>query len=630
MLKLFRILFLSVLGIVLFSFAALKLDLTHIPSVYHNVFQSDSGMYFLDTNMQKNLINHEEAEWRLSDFEQIESGAKDGILLHFKKDFEGTIIYGLYPDEVMEHPHAVFFKKSVKIQNGEALLDIRNVLKEKYDLANWESKKYGAIRYRLLDSENNIITNKRIVFSLNDELFKVETSITAGPFITNMTSNSFSITFWTNQNDIAKFSIAGKEYKSSLSQKHVFNINGLLAGNNYKYKIDLGVEVLNSHIKIAPGAGSNQAFSFAFASDSRGGTQHGESELYGHNAYIMRKMAALANYKEVDFFQFTGDMVNGYHSDQQQMRLEYTNWLRTVSPYMRSMPFNVGMGNHEALLKVFGNPKNYYAVDNFPFETESAEALFGEFFENSDNGPMSEDGNQFDPNPKQQDFPSYKKNVYTYTYGNTAMIVMNSNYWYTPSEKLIPQIGGNPHGYIMDQQMDWLKKQLADFEHDKNIQHVFVSIHTPAFPNGGHAHNDMWYGGDNTVRPYIGGKAVEKGIIEQRDIFLDLLVNQSSKFRVLLTGDEHNYTRLTIDNNSEIYPAGYVGKRLHFKRPFVQIVNGAAGAPYYAKEKLPWSANLNKFSAQFAMVIFHVEGEKITIEVINPDTLELIEKITLM
>ena len=243
---------------------------------------------------------------------------------------------------------------------------------------------------------------------------------------------------------------------------------------------------------------------------------------------------------------------------------------------------------------------------------------------------MSEDGNQFDPNPKQQDFPSYKKNVYTYTYGNTAMIVMNSNYWYTPSEKLIPQIGGNPHGYIMDQQMDWLKKQLADFEHDKNIQHVFVSIHTPAFPNGGHAHNDMWYGGDNTVRPYIGGKAVEKGIIEQRDIFLDLLVNQSSKFRVLLTGDEHNYTRLTIDNNSEIYPAGYVGKRLHFKRPFVQIVNGAAGAPYYAKEKLPWSANLNKFSAQFAMVIFHVEGEKITIEVINPDTLELIEKITLM
>ncbi|RLD42466.1 MAG: hypothetical protein DRI86_11585, partial [Bacteroidetes bacterium] len=365
-------------------------------------------------------------------------------------------------------------------------------------------------------------------------------------------------------------------------------------------------------------------------SDSRGGTQLGESQANGHNAYIMRKMAALANYKNVDFFQFTGDMINGYKSDKEQMRFEYTNWLRTMSPYFRSMPLNVGMGNHEAFLKNYGDEKKYLSVDNFPFETESAEAVFGEFFENNNNGPESEDGSIYDPNKNETDFPSYKKNVYSYTYGNTAMIVMNSNYWYTPNQNIIPQIGGNVHGYIMDNQLKWLKTQINNYENDKNIKHVFVSIHTPAFPNGGHSHNDMWYKGDNKVRPYVAGKAVDKGIIERRDEFLDILVNQSTKFRILLTGDEHNYTRLTIDNNSEIYPENWKGKRISFKRPFIQIVDGAAGAPYYAEEKLPWSNNLNKFSAQFALVIFQIEGEHISIEVYNPDTLELIEKLQLI
>jgi hypothetical protein len=32
----------------------------------------------------------------------------------------------------------------------------------------------------------------------------------------------------------------------------------------------------------------------------------------------------------------------------------------------------------------------------------------------------------FDPSPEPGDFPSYKKNVYYYTYGNAAMIVLNS------------------------------------------------------------------------------------------------------------------------------------------------------------------------------------------------------------
>jgi hypothetical protein len=614
------------IAIAMVSFAAINTGFDEVPNVYHNIFSSEKGNYFVDKDGNKNYENHKKAKWRFTDFEEIEYGNPDGILLKFKKDFEGTVIYGLYPDEKMEHPHAVFFKKPIAIVDGKALLKIRPTLAGKYDLANWEKNKHGVLRYRVFDDKNNIITNKRIVFSVNEKGFVVEPGITAGPFITSLSENGLTMTFWTNTTVKAKLIINNKEYFSDNSKKHVYHISGLEPSVDYKYEINLGVDKLFSHIKTAPKTDVNSDFTFAFASDSRGGTQLGESQANGHNAYIMRKMAALATYKNVDFFQFTGDMINGYKSDIEQMRFEYMNWLKTMSPYFHSTAFNVGMGNHEAFLKVYGDEKKYYSVDNFPFDEQSAESVFSEFFENGNNGPKSEDGAKYDLDKKNTNFPEYKKTVYSYTYGNLAMIVMNSNYWYTPSEKLIPQIGGNVHGYIMDKQLEWLNDQLSKYESDKNIEHIFVTIHTPAFPNGGHAHNDMWYNGNNDIRPYVGGKAVEKGIIERRDEFLDLLVNKSKKFRVLLTGDEHNYTRLTINENSKIYPDNWKGKRIKLSRPFVQIVDGAAGAPYYAEEKMPWSSDLNIFSAQFALVIFHVQGNKIFIKVMNPDTLELIEE----
>ncbi len=618
--------FIALISLIAFSgFIAIKSGLIDT-TVYSNIYSSEKGDYFVDKAGDKHIEYKTNAKWRLVDFEDIEKGVKDGILLTFKNNFEGTVLFGLFPDEPMKYSNAVFFKRHIKIEDGKAFIDIVKNLSGKYDMANWEAKNGGKIRYRILDDKNNIITNKTIAFSVDNGMFSIETSITAGPFISSMTSNSLIISFWTNREDVASLKINNKVYKSKKSKRHIFKIDGLKALSDYDYEINFDKKYFASKIKTAPKKGSESKFSFGFASDSRGGSQLGESNLKGHNAYIMRKMYALVNYLNLDFFQFTGDMIDGYNSDIEEMRLEYTNWLRTATPYMHSIPFNIGAGNHEVLMKIYGERKNFIAVDNYPFATQSSEAVFAEFFENPKNGPISEDGSKADPDKSKMDFPTYKNNVYSYIYGNTAMIVLNSNYLYTPNHKLIPQIGGNVHGYIMSNQMDWLKKEISKYEEDKDIKHVFVTIHTPAFPNGGHSNNDMWYDGDNSVRPYVAGKAAEHGIIEMRDEFMDILVNQSSKFRILLTGDEHNYTRLTINNKSKIYPEDWRGKRIKLKRDFIQIVNGAAGAPYYAKEKLPWSADLNVFSSQYALVIFHIDGDSIIIEVINPDSLETIEK----
>jgi hypothetical protein len=295
------------------------------------------------------------------------------------------------------------------------------------------------------------------------------------------------------------------------------------------------------------------------------------------------------------------------------------------------MPFYVGMGNHEALGHIFRDGENGQVafVDGFPYETHSAEALFAQSFVNPVNGPASEDGSRYDPDPGAVDFPSYDENVFYYTYGNVAVIVLNSDYWYAPSMRRETGTGGGLHGYLMDNQLDWLRETVSKLEADGDIDHLFVTHHTPAFPNGGHSGDDMWYSGNNAMRPWIAGKPVEKGIIERRDEYLDILINGSSKAVAFLTGDEHNYNWLKLTGEVPIYPEGYKYEKLDVSRPIYQINNGAAGAPYYGQEVLPWSDFTQSFSVENALCLFYVDGEKITMKVINPDTLNELDSVEL-
>jgi hypothetical protein len=59
------------------------------------------------------------------------------------------------------------------------------------------------------------------------------------------------------------------------------------------------------------------------------------------------------------------------------------------------------------------------------------------------------------------------------------------------------------------------------------------------------------------------------------------------------------------------------------------VNNGAAGAPYYAQEQTPWSPHVKGFSTQNALCLFHVEGPRVRLEVINPETLEVLDQAVL-
>ena len=265
---------------------------------------------------------------------------------------------------------------------------------------------------------------------------------------------------------------------------------------------------------------------------------------------------------------------------------------------------------------------------------DQRQVRFADVFVNPQNGPESEDGSFVDPHPRRAgDFPSYKENVFFYTWDNVAMVVLNSQYLYAPSLPRDSTVGGNLWGYIMDNQLEWLKATLASLQSDPDIDHVFVTQHTPVFPNSGHVngYNSMWMKGEN-LTPVIQGTPPseflerDKGSIDRRDEYLRALLSHS-KVKAILVGDEHNYSRLLIRPGMPVYdPSKYEPTNR------LDITVGSAGAPYYSAESAPWNEGfpretryLKVLSPQHAVAFFHIDGPWLRLEVVNPDTLERID-----
>jgi len=601
---------------------------TKIPKIYSNIYSDKTGnLLFKDGKLPEVYIYQQpQLEHGTKNFRTIPTGNTDGLFFNFNEPNLGGYLYvGLFPYGKAKFPLPVYKSNVFKIEKGKAFVD----LKHTFDRQESDSSQLR-IGYRIISQNGDMLYDGKANIGFNNKYFS-DICLSEGPFVTNLTSTGATICFRSDRMAFTKIVIDGKDFNDRRAVwLHKIEISGLKPDTKYKYSVEYGKYKDEYELQTAPEPKSGKSFVFAYTSDSRSGPGGGERNIYGVNAYVMKKIAALSQFKNARFIQFTGDLISGYTNKREESELELLNWKSSISPFAACIPFYVGMGNHEIIQSTFSSKSGkQISVDCFPFATHSAEACFADAFNNPSNGPKSEDGSVYDPDSSAVDFPTYNQSVYYYTYSNLGMIVLNSDYWYNPSEENIPKIGGNLHGYIMDNQLAWLKKTIEMFEKDSTINHVFVTLHTPAFPNGGHSDNDMWYNGNNNFRPYVSGKPVKKGIIERRDEILDILSNKSSKVVAILCGDEHNYSRMKLTSATPIYPENYKGEKISILRPIWQITNGSAGAPNYEQEKMPWSRFVEKFTTQFALAFFHIDGEKVTLEVINPDTLETIEEVEL-
>ena len=616
-----------------FIFASIFLNAQElsIPKIYSNLSSNTKGELILHINGQEVTAEHPKIKYQLNDFLNAWSGNSKGLVFKStNKNLKGTMYFGLIPYGDSKFPQPVFFKRTRQLVNGKTDIKIAELFKGKYDMIGWEKSGKGVLGYRILSTKGKIIYDGIIGFKQTKNGFEPDITIIEGPMINMLTYDGAVISFKTNEALICEIIIDGKNFKDQKETKnHEIKISGLEPNKKHKYKVVYGNNTQTYSFQTAPKPGSRTAFTFAYASDSRGGNGGGERNIYGHNGYVVKKIMALATLNNSRFIQFTGDLIDGYALEKEDLNLQYANFKTTVSPFAHYTPLIAGMGNHETLNFTFKAKNIWASIEKFPFNTNSAENIFANNFVNPLNGPVSEDNNKYDPDKTKQDFPSYKETVFYYTYDNIAMIVLNSNYLYAPSTKFVPQTSGNIHGYIMDNQLKWFEQTLKKLEKNELIDHIFVTIHTPAFPNGGHTTSDMYYSGNNEKRPFIAGKPVDKGIIERRDEFLNAMINKSKKTVALLVGDEHNYNKLKLSANTNIYPKEYKGKKLNIKRTFWQINNGAAGAPYYAQEQTPWTKDVSGFTTQNAVCLFYIDGKSVKMKVLNPDTLEEVDEVVL-
>jgi len=606
-----------------------------IPGSHANIFvDQDKKIYIKNRDGNRYDLKPEKPKYTLRMVRGNPAGAKTGIRFYFHDpDYgitlkRGLLYYGFIHHGDGRYNLPVFYRHASPIVDGRAGIDIAGQLAGKYDMVGWQATKKGTLGYRVADAAGNLLYDGKIAFTGTGP-FTVDASIIEGPFVCKVGPRNATLAFETNVPAVGRVAVNGKTFVDSAGTKHEITVTGLVPDRQYTYTVstDRGQHKETYAFKTSPDPGSRKPFVFAYASDSRAGMGGGERNIWGANAYMMKKIMAMVNAQNAAFLQFTGDEINGYKNNPDEMRLQYSNWKRAIEPWAAYSPVITAMGNHESLDYIWDDGSIYgMRCDRFPYASESAEAIFAEAFANPENGPDSEDGASYDPDPDSEDFPGYKENVFYYTYDNVAVVVLNSNYWYAPSLPYKTTIGGNLHGYIMDNQLDWLRKTLGEFEKDENIDLVFVTLHTPAFPNGGHVRDDMWYGGFNEPRPYVAAKPVAKGIIERRDEFWKILMDHA-KVVAVLTGDEHNYNRLLLKSGVRIYDEDtyFPEHPLQLTRPIWQINNGAAGAPYYAREPTPWYDHLQGFTTQTAVVFFYVHGKNLMMEVVNPETLDRIE-----
>ena len=603
-----------------------------IPQVYNNIYYDQDDKLYHQYDGKKYYVVDDSTTLTLSNMQGNPVATTSGLEFNFNDSkLSGILYYGLINYQDSKHPTPVWYKVTSKITKGKAKINILKRLSGRYDMTSWKELGAGTLGYRIANEKGELLYDGIIGFKYDENKgFSIATTITEGPFINLLKSDGVTISFDTNLPVKAKIIVENKVYESyEKATHHEIKIDKLQPATTYAYQVNYKDGTQEYSFKTAPNLGSRKPFVFAYTSDSRAGQGGGEHNLFGANFYVMRKISALAKFKEVAFMQFTGDMINGYSKNKDEINLQYANWKRSIEPFAHYFPVNVGMGNHEVVGKLFKKDNGRWLafVPGFPFITESPSAIFASNFVNPISDLKSEDGAYYDPNPNKTDFPPYDETVFCYTYDNVAMIVLNSNYFYTPSIKDNPTTGGNLHAYLMDNQIQWLEKTLEKLEKNKNIDHIFVSHHTPAFPNGGHVGDDMWYNGDNSVRPTISGKPVKKGIIERRDEYLNLLINKSTKVIGIMTGDEHNYNKVKITPEVNIYPDNYSLPKLKRNRTLWQINNGSAGAPYYAQDtRTPWTKAVSGFTTQQALVLIYVDGLKVSAKVMNPDTLELIDE----
>ncbi len=466
---------------------------------------------------------------------------------------------------------------------------------------------------------------------------KTAETMVLGPFVDRVGPTSFVVSWQTDVPSRGAVVLEGVTFVGGKEAVvHEVEVADLEPGTTYEYRVRYGSDDFTTRphaVTTAPAPGG-EGFRFAFASDSRGGVGGGEHAIEGVNHAGLRAVLAGARTRGADLVLFGGDLIDGYTSSQRVFESQLDSWKRGAGVVASSLPIYEGMGNHEEV-------GDYYAVDDPERPNKriimhrdragarSAEAIFSRSFVNPEGSCYG-----FSPRPETRETaagpatgPDYGESVYSFNHGNCHFVSVNSNYWFTglqmgdgttryPSDKdgtalALGILAGNREGYLLPGQLAWLEEDLKAAQQDDDVDWIFVFTHEPAFPNGGHLYDAMFWG--------EAGKGFEGGlndhdvplgdVLDMRDRFWSILA-RNDKVVALMCGDEHNYSRTLID--ADVDPS--------YSRAVWQIVSGGSGAPFYVQDtSVPWAGSVHAFSPVNHYCLFDVRDGRVSLEVYSTD-----------
>ncbi len=448
----------------------------------------------------------------------------------------------------------------------------------------------GTLAYRLelFDPRKGAaqFIDRHFSFRVDHDQFRKTPTILEGPFLSQIGVDS-AIVWWVTdtptKGEVRVIDGATIPSDAGLTSRHVVRVSALKPNTKYRYLVvSTGSEgETRSRAYTLRTSTREPEFSFVFTCDGRtGGLGGGDSALEGINGISARALAAQMARHSPHLLIFTGDLINGYTTREDDFRAQLRSWKRIYGPLWHEVPIYTGMGNHESLINIVEDGTQ---VDKQG--EQSAEAVFASEFVHPMNGPE----------PERAGLPPYKGSVYSFDYAGCHFTQLNSDYWYSSHPQ---EHEGNPFGRLLPGQLEWLEKDLAAAR-SAGARHIFVFVHEPAFPNGGHMQDSLWGGGDAE------GATV-------RDRFWSIVTKAGASG--VFSGHEHNYSRTLIDGKTPVHRDGTPNPQ--FAKPTWQITQGAAGAPFYPQDyTAPWVKNVKKFVAHtWSYCLIQVRGPRVSLE----------------
>ncbi|MHB8066573.1 MAG: purple acid phosphatase family protein [Desulfobaccales bacterium] len=564
----------------------------------------------------------------------------------------GTIYVGPYPLEGKFSDYDMKrFRKDSAINGGTGTLKLAYLLNPPHNSEGWTDAGVVALRVALvLETPNQDrqlgVYDTFVRFKKIGNKFIKRPVIIEGPLVHLVRSDDcgrFLISFKTGEEVVGKVLLEdGREFADlGPTRRHEIVVTGLKPQKTYRYRValdDYQTRWYQVHTAPRPGEGS---VTFAFMGDSREGVGGGEQNFMGLNLEAMKYAMRFAYRQRADLLLMAGDLANGYTPSLEDFHTQLNAWKQAASDFWHERPVYVAMGNHESLLKKFEDgKKEVLEMDNWPYAEVSSEAVFAEEFLNPENGPTPAD-------PRR---PPYRRNVYAFQYGPVRFIAINNAYWVNwlnDSWVGVKRYGGCPEGYIMEDQFDWIKREVARAEKDPTVQYIILFAHEPLLPNSGHVQDSMWYLGNNQVRAYVvngngAPTAAGPGIIEMRNKLIKLAC-QSKKVAAVLGSHEHAYHRTLVTRQVPLGDPAHDGQNgdgricasgegcsplRALAYPTWFITSGGAGAPYYSEMPTPWNRYWKKlsgvarppeyfYSSQENLTIFQADRKKISMTVYN-------------